>query len=217
MSGFQDKLRECRKANGYTQEKFAELLGVSRDKLSKWENGSRSPDLNELLKMCDIFKCDLDYLVGRIEQPTHTLQDISDITGLSIESIYLLQKWNTDRHCYVEQPHDPFTGEVPKKYLRSNIDYLNTFLKKYPELLYDIDTALVSTNKENNNNSKSLRTSTDRDHKILCMKVALKLWNYIDTGKKYSTAEMQNISKFASDFIYERLSFLETTLYNEHI
>lgn len=217
MSVFQDKLRECRKEKGYTQEKLCELLNVSRDTLSKWENGSRSPDLNELLKMCDIFKCDLDYLAGRIEQPTHALQDISDITGLSIESVYLLRTWNTDCQWYVEPPRDPFTGEVPKKYLRSNIDYLNTLLEKYPELLYDIDAALVSTNKEKNNNSKSLRTSTDRDRKILCMKVALNLWNYIDTGKKNHPIEKQNISKFASDFIYERLSFLETALHNKHI
>ena len=79
MSVFQDNLVKIRKEKGYTQEKLAESLNISRDKLSRWENGSRTPDLNELLKICDIFECDLDYLVGKIKYPTHILQNVCEI------------------------------------------------------------------------------------------------------------------------------------------
>lgn len=191
MSVFQDKLVEIRTAKGYTQEKLTELLGISRDKLSKWENGVRFPDLNELLKICDIFDCDLDYLVGRIEQPTHALQDISDITGLSTENIKQLQKWNNNRS------YEAFTEE----YIRSNIDYLNNILESFPELLCRID-AVLMTNKE----------SSDRYRKTLCMEVALKLWNHI-TDQDSGYIGIGNISKFASDFVYERLSELENALH----
>lgn len=191
MSVFQDKLVEIRTAKGYTQEKLTELLGISRDKLSKWENGVRFPDLNELLKICDIFDCDLDYLVGRIEQPTHALQDISDITGLSTENIKQLQKWNNNRS------YEAFTEE----YIRSNIDYLNNILESFPELLCRIDAVLMA-NKE----------SSDRYRKTLCMEVALKLWNHI-TDQDSGYIGIGNISKFASDFVYERLSELENALH----
>lgn len=200
MSVFQDKLVKIRNTKGYTQEKLAELLGISRDKLSKWENGARFPDLNELLKICDIFDCDLDYLVGRIEQPTHSLQDISDITGLSIENIKRLQEWNKNR--YYSYVYEPESDSFSKEYIRSSIDYLNNILESFPELLCRIDNVLMA-NKER----------PDRHRKVLCMKVSLKLWNHI-TGQDSGHIEMGNISKFASDFIYERLSYLEEELYN---
>lgn len=190
MSVFQDNLRNLRKQHGYTQEKLSELLGIGREKIVIWEKGGRSPDLNELLKICDIFDCDLDYLVGRIEQPTHSLQDISDITGLSIKSIEQLQEWNNER----SYEHG--------LYIRSDVDYLNNILESFPDLLCRIDNVL--TNKE----------YPDRYRKVLCMRVALKLWNHI-TDQDSDLIEMGNISKFASDFVYERLSYLEEELYNK--
>lgn len=190
MSVFQDNLRKLRKQHGYTQEKFSELLGIGREKIVKWEKGTRFPDLNELLKICDIFDCDLDYLVGRIEQPTHSLQDISDITGLSIKSIKRLQEWNNERS---------YKHEL---YIRSGVDYLNNILESFPDLLCRIDNVLTS------------KEYPDRYRKILCMRVALKLWNHI-TGQDSDLIEMGNISKFASDFIYEHLSYLEEELYNK--
>lgn len=201
MSLFQDNLVKIRTENNYTQEKLAELLSISRDKLSKWENGIRVPDLNELLEICDIFDCDLDYLVGRIEQPTHSLQDISDTTGLSIANIKLLQEWNKNRyyHCVYE----PKSDSSSKKYIRSSIDYLNNILESFPELLCRIDNVLMAS-----------KERPDRCRKALCMEVALKLWNHI-TDQDSGYLGTEQISKFASDFIYERLSYLENVLHNE--
>lgn len=214
MSVFQYKLRECRKERGYTQEKLCELLNVSRDKLSKWENGSRTPDLNELCKICDIFECDLDYLVGRIEQKTNKLQNACEITGLSIESVKKLEAWN---NILIHQ--DQTFSDLSLKEQHETIGCMDNLLKKYPELLHDINAALLSTNTDTEclKNIRAKKAMTDRERKALCMKVALNLWNYIDTGKKYHPFEKQNISKFASDFIYDRLSFLETALHNENI
>lgn len=203
MSVFQDNLVKIRKEKGYTQEKLAESLNISRDKLSRWENGSRTPDLDELLKICDIFECDLDYLVGKIKYPTHILQNVCDITGLSIENVKLLQFWNNDRF------YEPFTG----KYIRSRIDYLNTFLNLYPELLDYIDTALISNNTEHDHNLSKETLNSQR--KTLCMRVALELWNYINTNQKNTFIGIGQISQFASDFVYARLSFLEESLYNK--
>ncbi len=204
MSVFSDKLRECRKEKGYTQEKLCEILNISRDTLSKWENGSRCPDLNELCRICDTFECDLDYLTGRIEHRTNALQITCDTTGLSIASVKLLQEWNAFRSEPVS--HNPFTNE----YIRSDIDYLDNLLVKYPELLYYIDQCLSSMNTDTDISSNQII----REKKTLCMKIAVKLWNYITTGKKHHSLKKENVSKFASDFIYERISFLENNQSN---
>lgn len=214
MSVFPDKLRELRKEKRYTQEKLCELLEISRDTLSKWENGSRYPDLKELCKICDIFECDIDYLVGKIEKRTHELQNVCDVTGLSIESVMLLKEWNTMRK--EASSRELFTG----KYIRSYIDYLDNFLKYYPELLYDIDTALFSDDTAYSKytyNPDLMKANKERTVKSSCMKVAVKLWDFINTGKKSHSLFDENVSKFASDFIYERLSFLETVLHNKQL
>ena len=46
-----------------TQEQLAMLLGVSRQSVTKWEAERSYPEMDKLLKMCDIFECSLDDLV----------------------------------------------------------------------------------------------------------------------------------------------------------
>ena len=54
-----------RTAQGLSQEQLAQLLGVSRQSVSKWETGTATPDLVHLLRLCEIFSVSLDTLVGQ--------------------------------------------------------------------------------------------------------------------------------------------------------
>jgi len=56
-------LREIRKAKGYSQLKVAMDLSISREALSYYENGLRSPDIAMLLKFSDYFDVSIDYLI----------------------------------------------------------------------------------------------------------------------------------------------------------
>lgn len=58
-----EKLAMYRKQNNYTQEQLAELLGVSRQAISKWESDAAYPETDKLIKLCDMYDCSLDYLV----------------------------------------------------------------------------------------------------------------------------------------------------------
>lgn len=58
-----DKIMEERKRNGWSQEEFAEQLGVSRQSVSKWESAQSVPDLNRILQMAEIFGVSTDYLL----------------------------------------------------------------------------------------------------------------------------------------------------------
>lgn len=54
-----DKFASCK-----TQEALAEKLGVERRAVSGWETGSNSPSLDNLVKLCDLLECNVDYLLG---------------------------------------------------------------------------------------------------------------------------------------------------------
>ena len=58
-----DKLSKLRKENNYTQEQLAGMLEVSRQAISKWENGTAYTETDKLLKISEIFGCSLDYLL----------------------------------------------------------------------------------------------------------------------------------------------------------
>lgn len=58
-----EKISMIRKLNNLTQESFAEELGVSRQALSKWENGMSVPDVAMLIKIADYYNLTLDQLV----------------------------------------------------------------------------------------------------------------------------------------------------------
>lgn len=62
------RLKELRTANGFSQEKLAELLDVSRQTISSWENEKSYPDVHNLIMLCDIYSVSLDDLMkGDIE------------------------------------------------------------------------------------------------------------------------------------------------------
>ena len=56
-------LRAIRKKKGYTQLKVAMDLSISREALSYYENGKRSPDLQMLLLLSQYFDVSVDYLI----------------------------------------------------------------------------------------------------------------------------------------------------------
>ena len=60
---FGNKLSALRKENNYTQEQLAELLGVSRQSISKWESGTAYPETEKLIRISTLFDCSLDYLL----------------------------------------------------------------------------------------------------------------------------------------------------------
>ncbi|WP_251178224.1 helix-turn-helix transcriptional regulator [Adlercreutzia agrestimuris] len=60
---FRDNLLHLRSAHNMTQEQLAMLLGVSRQSVAKWESERSYPEMDKLLKMCDVFSCTLDDLV----------------------------------------------------------------------------------------------------------------------------------------------------------
>ncbi len=60
---FGQKLSKLRKENNYTQEQLADILGVSRQSVSKWESDSAYPETDKLISLSRLFDCSVDYLL----------------------------------------------------------------------------------------------------------------------------------------------------------
>ena len=58
-----EKIIERRKMLGMSQEELAEMLGVSRQSVSKWELGSAMPETDKIAAMSEIFGVSCDYLL----------------------------------------------------------------------------------------------------------------------------------------------------------
>ncbi|MCM1307379.1 MAG: helix-turn-helix domain-containing protein [Butyrivibrio sp.] len=56
------KLSKLRKEKNYTQEQLADILGVSRQAISKWESDAAYPETEKMIRISDLFGCSLDYL-----------------------------------------------------------------------------------------------------------------------------------------------------------
>ena len=62
-----DNLRILRKENGYSQDQVANYLGITQSNLSKIENGERNFNMTLLDKLCLLYNCSSEYLLGETD------------------------------------------------------------------------------------------------------------------------------------------------------
>lgn len=58
-----EKIAKQRRELNYTQEQLADILGVSRQSISKWESDIAYPETDKLIKLGKLFNCSMDYLL----------------------------------------------------------------------------------------------------------------------------------------------------------
>ena len=57
-----------RKERGLSQEKVAEFMGISRQAVTKWENGVSKPSSDNLIKLAELFEISVGALLGYEER-----------------------------------------------------------------------------------------------------------------------------------------------------
>ena len=60
-------LKELREENGYTQEQVSDYLGITQSNLSKIERGERNFNMTLLDKLCLLYNCSAEYLLGEAD------------------------------------------------------------------------------------------------------------------------------------------------------
>lgn len=73
---FHERLYDLRKKKSMTQDDLAEALHISRQSISRWENGDCEPDLSNLRELANIFEVSMDYLIRgtTVQQPIYVVE-----------------------------------------------------------------------------------------------------------------------------------------------
>ena len=85
---FSQKLKELRIRDNLSQAKFAREIGFSQSAIASWENETREPGINALIKIAQYFNTSVDYLIGfpiktkQTEQPAPLPQDEQDLLDI---------------------------------------------------------------------------------------------------------------------------------------
>ena len=79
-----DRIRELRKEMGWNQNDLARELQAGRQTVGNYETGAREPDVATILRLCEIFGCTADYLLGRSEARTAAVgeDDLATLAAL---------------------------------------------------------------------------------------------------------------------------------------
>ena len=96
-----NKLKKARNEKGITQEKAADLLGVSRQTVSNWENNRSYPDIVSVIKMSDLYSVSLDNLLKEekdmdqnyqefLEESTNTVKAKKNMSKVIIITAYFI-------------------------------------------------------------------------------------------------------------------------------
>lgn len=77
-------LKGLRKQKKLTQQDVAEIIGVDRVTLARYESGARLPSLEVLIKLADFFEVSVDYLLGRTDSPSAKSENKEPVLDESI-------------------------------------------------------------------------------------------------------------------------------------
>lgn len=67
---FPKRLRSLRLSHKLTQEELGKKINVTKVSVSGYENGNRVPDMETLQKIAEVFDVQVDYLLGRTDDPS---------------------------------------------------------------------------------------------------------------------------------------------------
>jgi transcriptional regulator with XRE-family HTH domain len=82
-----ENIRKIRHKLGLTQQELADRVSISRSVLTRWENGSLTPDVDTLVKLSQLFNVSLDGLVGSVYNRAQILHEVRQIYQADEESL----------------------------------------------------------------------------------------------------------------------------------
>jgi len=58
-----ERLQDLRKKANYSQEEVSDMLGISRQAVSKWESGQGKPEIDNIIKLVEIYNVSAGYIL----------------------------------------------------------------------------------------------------------------------------------------------------------
>ena len=95
ISDLSKRLRELRHSRNLKQEQVAELIGVNKGAISTYENDTRHPSFEILIRLAKLYRVSTDYLLG---QTNHCSMDLSGLTEKDVSAIGALVDQLSDKN-----------------------------------------------------------------------------------------------------------------------
>lgn len=123
---FNHKLYELRIKNRLSQEKIAEILGVSRQAVTKWELGDNYPDINNLINLSNLFNTTIDHLLKEEDPCMKENSRLEENTLDIIEFLLRAKKSSYAAKGVEEKASRPNSHDLI--YLENEYMYIDTYL-----------------------------------------------------------------------------------------
>ena len=126
-----------------SQVELGKKIGTVGKQISNYEQGKTIRPIDVLLKLCDVFQCDLGYLLGESDYSEGTKLEtaIVESTGLSMEALNNIRKiTGTEKACL------SFGCESDSYRRILNSFFSSSQFLSFIECLHDLDTAVSDSN-----------------------------------------------------------------------
>ena len=103
-----ERIIELRKEQDMSQGQLADLIGVSRQAVSKWENDTASPDTMKLIRLADVLGTEIEYLAtGKkpVYLPAPVVVNVSEKVDRIVERV--VEKPVIKRVVRIKYRNDP--------------------------------------------------------------------------------------------------------------
>ena len=104
-----ERIIELRKEQDMSQGQLSDLIGVSRQAVSKWENDTASPDTMKLIRLADVLGTEIEYLAtGKkpVYLPAPVVVNVSEKVDRIVERV--VEKPVIKRVVRIKYRNDPF-------------------------------------------------------------------------------------------------------------
>lgn len=96
MSVFAERIRQRRKSLKLTQERLAELLGMTHKDIWEYEKGVRQPRALMVVSLAHALNTTTDWLLGLTDNPERPLRDERDLDNQERELIEIFRSYDHD-------------------------------------------------------------------------------------------------------------------------
>ena len=104
-----NRLQQLRKAKGLSQEELAQILGLSRQAISKWERAETSPDTDNLVCLARLYNISIDSLLSTDE----SIEEIKE--RIAQERINEIDKEKDEIEKTEDETIDPLEENIIKE------------------------------------------------------------------------------------------------------
>ena len=124
------RITELRKEHSLSQVQLAQMLDITRQAVSKWENDQTSPDTLKLIQLADVLKTDVEYLATGVHSTIQTPPSVVTVVETVEKIVEKIVEKPVEKIIEVEKMVEtivekPVIRKVKRiKYIRNPLEFI---------------------------------------------------------------------------------------------